>query len=424
MRAGDRSNKKYGGILVTKQTTLEKVNSNTTNWLLFISVILIGATLRAPLTSVGSLIAFIREDLHMSYALAGTITTLPLLAFAFFSPIVPKLANRLGMEWAISICLFVLTIGIVIRSLSGITLLFVGTLFIGLAIAIGNVLLPAFIKINFPLKIGIMTGCYAVAMNLFGALASGLSVPAATINGVGWQGSLGLWGLLTLTAFLFWLPHLFKRHSKPKTIQATAVKKTKSMWRSPLAWQVTLFMGLQSFMFYTFVTWLPGILQSNGYSANTAGWMLSLLQFAIIPITFIIPIIAERMRSQSVLGALTGIFFILGISGLLFGNSSLILLSVILIGIAGGSSFGLAMMFFTLRTSNGQQAAELSGMAQSIGYLLASIGPVLFGWLQDMTGSWLIPLIMLLIAGAAITLFGIGAGRDKIVSEVANDQAM
>lgn len=386
--------------------------------LLVLSVILIGATLRAPLTSVGSLIAFIREDLQMTYALAGTITTLPLLAFAFFSPLVPTIARRYGMNVMIAVCLASLSAGIFIRSASGIFSLFLGTLLIGLAIAIGNVLLPAFVKVNFPLHVGMMTGFYSVAMNLFGALASGLSVPISRINGFGWKGALAVWGIITLVAFLLWIPQMRKLQS-PSVANGTASKKKKSgrLWRSWLAWQVTMFMGLQSLMFYTFVTWLPEILQSNGYSSDAAGWMLSLLQFSIIPITFTVPMIAERMKSQSLLGAITGMFYIIGLVGLLSGIEALVVLSVISVGIAGGSAFGLAMMFFTLRTRDGQQAAELSGMAQSIGYLLASLGPVLFGGLQDWTENWTIPLFMLIVVAVAIFFFGIGAGRDKLVTD-------
>ncbi|NEU30165.1 MFS transporter [bacterium LRH843] len=401
-------------------STLGKTNSSSLkSWLLFISVILIGSNLRAPLTSVGSLISFIRDDLAISHALAGTITTLPLLAFALLSPFVPKLAHRIGMERAIAICLLFLTIGIIVRSLPGVSLLFIGTMLIGLAIAIGNVLLPSFIKVNFPLKIGIMTGLYAVSMNLFGALASGLSVPFSNVNGVGWQGALGLWGILSFIALLIWIPQLKKRYSSQSSTNP-AMKKSKSLWKSPLAWQVTLFMGLQSFMFYTLVTWLPEIVQSNGYSSEAAGWMLSLMQFSIIPITFIIPIIAEKMKNQMLLGAMTAVFFLLGISGLLFGNTALIPVSVIITGIAGGSAFGLAMMFFSLRTTDGKQAAELSGMAQSIGYLLAALGPVLFGALHDLTNGWETPLSMLLLIAFVIFIVGVGAGKNRVISPEEN----
>lgn len=398
-------------------TSLEhSPKTNLKVWLLFIGIILIGSNLRAPLTAVGSLIPFIRDDLGISNAIAGTITTLPLLAFAFLSPFAPKIANKLGMERTIFISLILLTIGILIRSLQGTSPLFIGTVLIGLAIAIGNVLLPAFIKMKFPLKIGIMTGIYAVFMNLFGALASGISVPLSSVQGFGWQGSLETWGILTFIAVLFWLPQLQNNHVILKSASPQSQKR-KSIWRSPLAWKVTLFMGLQSFMFYTLMTWLPGILQLNGYSSSKAGWMLFLMQFAIIPITFIIPVIAGKMKNQKILSIIIALFFFLGISGLMIGPASLIPLSIILFGIAAGSAFSLAMMFFSLRTNDGGQAAELSGMAQSFGYLLAAIGPVLFGGLHDITNGWIVPLSMLLFISIIILVIGIGAGKEGTITE-------
>lgn len=396
-------------------TTLEyKQNNFNGQWLLLIGIILVGANLRAPLTSVGSLISFIRDDLAMNNTLAGMITTIPLLAFAILSPFAPKIANKLGMERTIFYSLIVLLLGMIIRSLFGLSFLFVGTILIGLAIAIGNVLIPGYIKMNFPFKIGIVTGFYAVFMNTFGALGSGLSVPISTISGIGWEGSLASWTILTLIAIIFWLPQLKKGKDEPITVDTTASKKA-SVWRSPLAWYITLFMGLQSLIFYTLITWLPEILQLHGYSASAAGWMLFLMQFALIPITFIIPVVAEKMANQKLLGGITGAFFIIGIFGILSGNQFLIPVAIIMIGMASGSAFSLNMMFFSLRTRDGYQAAEMSGMAQSFGYLLAAVGPALFGALHDVTGSWTAPLSMLMGISFVIMIFAILSGKNRVI---------
>lgn len=397
------------------RTTLENTQEKQViNWMLFIGIILVGANLRAPLTSVGSLISLIRDDLGISHTVAGTITTLPLLAFAFLSPFAPKIAKRIGMERTIFLSLLVLLIGVISRSLFGTSFLFVGTIFIGLAIAFGNVLMPGFIKINFPLKVGLVMGCYSVAMNVFGALASGLSVPISSIQGIGWKGSLAIWAILVFIALLFWLPQLQKKEKLTNNTN-TPLKKGRSIWRSSLAWYITLFMGLQSLIFYTLITWLPDILQIHGYNPNEAGWMLFLMQFALIPITFIMPVIAERMRNQKLLGGITAGFFIVGIAGLLLGHQALIPIAVIMIGMASGSAFSLCMMFFSLRTSDGQQAAEMSGMAQSFGYLLAAIGPTLFGALHDISGGWELPLIMLISLAGIIFVVAIAAGKDRLI---------
>jgi CP family cyanate transporter-like MFS transporter len=398
-------------------TTLEDTQEKKIiNWMLFIGIIFVGANLRAPLTSVGSLIPLIRDDLGISHAVAGTITTLPLLAFAFLSPFAPKIAKQIGMERTIFLALLLLLTGIIIRSLFGTSFLFVGTIFIGLAIAIGNVLIPGFIKINFPFKVGLVMGCYTVSMNIFGALGSGLSVPLSSIQRIGWKGSLAVWAILVCIALLFWLPQLRKQEALTNRGD-TSTKRSGSIWRSPLAWYITLFMGLQSLIFYTLITWLPDILQLYGYRSNAAGWMLFLMQFALIPITFIIPVVAEKMRNQRILGGITAGFFIIGISGILLGNQSLIPIAVIMIGMASGSAFSLCMMFFSLRTSGGQQAAEMSGMAQSFGYLLAAIGPTLFGALHDISGGWGMPLVMLISLAGVIFLVAIAAGKDRIIGE-------
>ncbi|HLS59614.1 MAG TPA: MFS transporter [Virgibacillus sp.] len=395
-----------------------RLQQKTTSVYLLIGIILIGSNLRAPLTSVGSLISFIREDLGITNTMAGLITTLPLLAFAFLSPFAPKIANRIGMERTIFYSLLVLTIGIVVRSLFGTSSLFIGTLLIGLAIAIGNVLLPGLIKMNYPLKIGFMTGIYGVFMNIFGGIASGISVPLASINNIGWQGSLGFWGIFSFIALLVWIPQLRKPSQSPKATSGTAKSvKGKSIWKSPLAWYITVFMGLQSLMFYTLITWLPEILSSHGYSSSGGGWMLFLMQLALIPMTFIIPIVAEKMHDQVILSGITASCFIVGVLGLWIGFKPFLPIAVILLGVAGGSAFSLSMMFFSLRTNSGQQAAEMSGMAQSFGYLLAACGPVLFGVLHDFVDGWRLPLGLLMVLAVVIFLSGIQAGKNRVIAE-------
>lgn len=397
-------------------TSLEHTQSKqTTQWLLFIGILLVGSNLRAPLTSVGALISFIRDDLGMSNTVAGSITTLPLLAFALVSPFAPKIANKLGMERTIFVSLFILLIGLITRSLLGLSFLFLGTILIGLAIAIGNVLIPGYVKMHFPFKIGIVTGFYAVCMNIFGALGSGLSVPLSSIGGIGWQGALAAWVVLTVIALIVWSPQL-KKHEKNKQPVTTQTKKD-SIWRSRLAWYITIFMGLQSLVFYTLITWLPEILQLHGYSASTAGWMLFLMQFALIPVTFVIPVVAEKMTDQKVLSGLTGVFFIAGIAGILTGNPFLIPIAIVMLGMASGSAFSLCMMFFSLRTHDGYQAADMSGMAQSFGYLLAAVGPVLFGTLHDLTGGWYGPLFMLIGLSIIILFAALASGKDRKIEK-------
>ncbi|WP_449355826.1 CynX/NimT family MFS transporter [Virgibacillus natechei] len=398
----------------TKATIDHTQHNKLAFWTLVIGIILIASNLRAPLTSVGSVLSLIRDDLGISNALAGTITTLPLLAFAFFSPFAPRIAKRIGMEWTFFFSLILLTIGLIVRSFFGVTMLFAGTILIGLAIAIGNVLLPSFIKINFPLKIGIMTGAYAVFMNVFGALASGISVPLASISGIGWEGSLAFWAVLSMIAAVLWIPQLLRKNNTDEVGAAPSESSgSGNIWRSPLAWYITTFMGLQSLMFYTMLTWLPEILQTQGYNSSAAGWMLSLMQGGLILTTFIVPVVAEKMANQKVISGLTGVSFLIGVIGLIIGNPILIPVAVVLIGIASGSAFSLSMMFFSLRCTDGKQASDMSGMAQSFGYLMAATGPVIFGALHDVTDGWLLPLIVLGVVAIVIVIAGVESGKDS-----------
>ncbi|RRN70866.1 MFS transporter [Peribacillus simplex] len=383
--------------------------------LLIIGIILLGANLRAPLTSVGPLVTSIRDNLGISNTLSGSLTTLPLLSFALLSPFAPRIARRFGMELTLFLSLILLTIGIGIRSIDGVLTLLIGTILIGLAIAMGNVLLPSLIKHNFARNIGLMTGTYAVSMNLCGAIGSGISIPIAS-SGLGWAGALGCWGILSLITVFFWMPQLRRPFKSEKDVQTAHKVKNINLWRSGLAWQITFFMGLQSFIFYTVITWMPEILEQKGLNADEAGWMLSIMQLAVIPITFIVPILAGRLQSQRLLVVPPVIFLIAGIFGILYGSTIFIPVCMILIGIGVGTIFSLSMMFFSLRTQSTHEATELSGMAQSFGYLLAAIGPVLFGLLHDVTHSWTIPLFMLVVISALIFIVGMRAGKNEYVT--------
>lgn len=404
-----------GGVLLGNHTTLDIKENKTASWGLLIGIIIIASNLRAPLTSVGSLLSSIRNEFEISNTLAGTITTLPLLAFAFLSPLVPKIANRIGMEWTIFYSFILLTIGLVVRSLFGLTFLFGGTMIIGLAIAFGNVLLPALIKIKFPLRIGLVTGLYAVFMNVFGALASGVSLPISRISGFGWKGSLACWAIFSFLALLVWIPQLQKKADLPEKSSSTTVTNNH-MWKSPLAWSITIYMGTQSMIFYVMVSWLPEILNDTGYTSDAAGWMLSLMQFALIPFTFIVPVIAEKMANQKLLSLGTGVLVIIGAGSLTTGNPIFVTIAVICFGAACGSAFSLSMIFFSLRSKDGKEASNLSGMAQSLGYLIAAVGPVLLGSVHDLTTGWTIPLITIGSVGIVLIISGWIAGADRKIS--------
>lgn len=392
------------------------------NKFLILGIIFIAFNLRSGITSVGPLIGSIRNELGISNGVAGLITTIPLLSFAICSPLIPRLGRKFGNELTLFAGLIIMIMGILIRSTGITAALFAGTALIGVGVAMGNVLLPSVVKQKFPEKVGLMTSLYSTAMGVFAALASGLSIPLSEGLNLGWKNTLGFWVLLVLLAAVVWVPQLHIHRESAGIKEINSIKSP--LLRSPLAWQVTFFMGLQSFLFYCAVAWFPAILQSKGMSVSMAGWMLSFMQLVSLPASFITPIVAARLENQKVIAGGVGILDIIGITGLIIGgNGSLIVPSIFIIGIAQGASISLVLTLFGLRTTNAKQAAELSGMAQSIGYLLAATGPILIGFLFDKTHSWTVPLAALIAVSAVLIIMGIGAGRNQYVLQSAEEIA-
>jgi CP family cyanate transporter-like MFS transporter len=383
---------------------------------LIAGIIIVAINLRPAITSVGPLIGTIRDDIGLSNWSAGILTSLPLVAFAVLSPIVPKLGNRFTNKIIMLTGLILLFIGISLRSLSFIFFLFLGTLFVGLGIAICNVLLPAVIKDKFPAKVGLMTSIYSTAMGIFAATASGVSVPIASGLGFGWQIALLVWSIPAVIGIIIWF-YLIKKPDATDKEEMKFVSNTGNrMWKSPLAWQVAAFMGLQSFLFYVTISWLPEILHHYGLTLTAAGWMLSFTQFVGLPASFIVPVLAGRFSSQRGIVITLGIISALGYSGLIVGQSmAAMFFSTILIGLSLSGSFALALTFLGLRARDARQASELSGMAQSFGYVLAAAGPMFIGYLFDLTDTWTMPLLTMIIVASLVMLFGLGAGRNKFV---------
>ncbi|MGO4966988.1 CynX/NimT family MFS transporter [Bacillus paralicheniformis] len=384
------------------------------NILLIAGIIFIAFNLRPAITSVGPLISSIRSDMDLTNGMAGFLTTLPLLSFAVLSPIAPKLGQKLGNDRTLWVGLVILLIGILLRSYGEAFTLFAGTALIGVGIAISNVLLPSLIKHKFPDKAGIMTSYYTTAMSIFAALASGISIPLSHGLAWGWSASLMVWAGLAFVAILIWVPQLRYHDTGNRTVSLKTDGQT--VWRSKIAWQVTFFMGIQSFLFYCTIAWLPEILRSHGMSMSLAGWMLSLMQFASLPSTFLTPVLAGRFRNQKSIVLALGILYLAGMSGLLYGgNTAMLTLWVILIGIGQGSSISLALTLIGLRSENADQAAALSGMSQSAGYLLAAIGPSFVGFLYDHMHSWNGPILLFIGALVALIGAGLGAGRNQYI---------
>jgi MFS transporter, CP family, cyanate transporter len=394
---------------------------NSKNLLLMAGIVFVAFTLRPAITSVGPLIGAIRDEMGISNGAAGLLTTLPLVAFALLSPFVPRIAQKLGSEWSILLGLTILGAGIAARSLGMLQSLYIGTILIGLGVGLCNVLLPGMVKEKFPQKVGLLTGIYTFSMGIWAGLAPGFSVPLAEDIGLGWKLSLGAWAILIFIAIIVWLPQIRGREKTTETPASTAPKV--SIWTSPIAWQVTLFMGLQSMVYFSTTTWLPEILHSQGRDIAAAGWMVTVLQFSGLPVNFIIPVLADRLPNQKAIAFGIGAFTFAGIAGLLLNfNDIFTNISIVLIGIGLGAAISHSLTLIGLRAENAKQAASLSGMAQSVGYLLAAAGPILIGSLYDLFGTWTVPLALLLAITAIFTISGIGAGRDQFVLQDKRDR--
>jgi len=386
--------------------------------LLIVGILLIGANMRASLTSVGPLLDDIQLDLGLSSAAGGLLTALPLLAFALLSPVAPLVAARLGMERTLWGGLVLLTIGILLRSMPATGAIWVGTALLGAAISFFNVLLPSLVKRDFAGKAAVVIAAYAATQTVVGAVASGIAVPVAGSEPDGWRLALGFWAGASAIAAAVWVPHLraktVPRHTKSGALDPHPTEY-RSPWGSALGWQVTAFMGLHSLVFYDIIAWLPSIAHDEGVSAQTAGWYLFAYQVVAVLANLSTPILMRRFPDQRILGLVCSTLILLGMAGLLVAPG-LALLWVVVAGLGAGMALVLTLTLFGLRTTHHGQAAALSGMAQCVGYTLAAAGPVVIGALHDATDDWTVPLALLTALAAVQAVVAFLAGRQKVIA--------
>lgn len=383
--------------------------SNTENVLLIAGILFIALNLRPAIATVGPLISEIRNSTGLSNSMLGLLTTLPLLAFGIVSSFTSVVTRRFGIGYTILGALFLIAAGIGIRSIDGVFYLFTGTILLGIGIAFGNVLLPSLTKQNFPEKSGIITSLYSAVMAIGSSLAAGISVPLSHSLGLGWRATLNIWAILAVIAFFIWLPQAtrFKRTAK----NGSYIKSMLSLVKRSLAWNIALFMGFQSMTFYIILAWLPEILQSRGYDAHFSGWMLSLSQAMGIAGSVLLPLWASKKKDQRGIVLALCLLEMIGILGLLFSQMQLVVIWVSFIGFVLGGCFGLALLFIVLRSKDTSTTTELSGFAQSAGYLVAGTGPIIFGKIFDLSGTWTYPLLLLLLISLVKLYSGLGAGR-------------
>lgn len=375
--------------------------------LLVTGILFIAINLRVPFTAIAPVLDSIRHDFGLSITAVGLLNSLPLLAFAAFSPLSASISRKFGLELTLFSALLVISAGILLRSTGSVWALYGGTILVGMGIALGNVLLPGLIKRDFPGKVASVTGAYSITMGAAGAVGSAIVIPLT--QKWGWNIALAMLVIAPLLALLLWLPQLKHKHHLPSSGGKNTA--TVAVWRSPLAWQVTLFMGLNAMPFYVAVGWLPAILTDSGISSARAGEVHGILQLTTAIPGLILAATLRRLNDQKLAAAGVSLLTAVSFIGILY-LPSLSMLWAALLGFGSGASMMLGLTFIALRTKNAGDAAALSGMAQSVGYLMAALGPLFLGKVQELTGNWTVPLLITAAIAVAGAFSGMAAGRN------------
>ncbi len=391
--------------------------------LLAIAICLVAFNLRPVFSSLSALLPEVIRDMGLSATSASLLTTLPVLCLGLFAPLAPRLALRFGMKRVLLLVLLLVSLGTGLRGINNIFVLYFGTALAGIAIAIGNVLLPALVKRDFPGHITLITGFYAMALCAGAACAAALTLPILNLSDGSWHLALASWMIPALLAALFW------GWQSPMHGQSTILAQPPAiinLWRDPLAWQVTLFMGLQSALAYCIFGWLAPILRLRGIEAATAGLIVSFSVMMQVASCLIVPSLAGIARDQRLINVLLALLATGGLLGMMFAAPAAIWFWAGVQGIGQGGLFAVAMTMIGLRSSDARIAAQLSGMAQGVGYVLAAAGPLFLGLLLQSGGSFQAPAGLFVALGVGIALSGLGAGRAKLVQgkiEIQNSNA-
>ncbi|WP_313712233.1 CynX/NimT family MFS transporter [Pseudomonas sp.] len=375
-------------------------------WLLLLGLVLVALNLRPALSSMAPVLGQVATGLGLSASEAGLLTTLPVLCLGLFAPLAPVLARRFGSERVILGILLTLALGIVVRSALGAAGVFVGSVMAGASIGIIGVLLPGIVKRDFPQHAGTLTGVYTMALCLGAALAAGATVPLTQHFDDNWAVGLGFWMIPALLAMLIWLPQARQGHGLHK-----AAYRVRGLWRDPLAWQVTLYMGLQSSLAYIVFGWLPSILIGRGLSPTEAGLVLSGSVIVQLVSSLSAPWLATRGKDQRLAIVIVMLVTLAGLFGCLYAPVDGLWGWAVLLGLGQGGTFALALTLIVLRSKDAHVAANLSSMAQGVGYTLASMGPFAVGLVHDLTGGWAAVGWIFAVLGVGAIVFGLGAGR-------------
>ncbi len=408
--------------------------------LLTAGIIVLAINMRAAITSLPPIFPELHGALHLSAASQSVLAAIPVLCFGLFSGIAAPLSRAFGEERVLGVALVLLAAGLVVRGAAPSALLLPGTVIAGSAIALMNVLLPSLVKRRRPERAGLLIGLYLMSLSTGAIVASLIAVPVYQAAGgsAAVRLSLGMWALPALIAAAVWLPQLRYRTEpglvEPAVAEPAAAepvageagaggsgaaggagRRRSVLARTPLAWQVTAFMGLQSLTYYATLSWFPTIFRDRGMSAVHAGTLLAVMNLGNAVAALLIPVLAHRRPDQRLLALVAMICTGAGLAGAAFGPLGTATPFVFLLGLGQGASLGLAIFYTMARSPDPVTAASLSAFAQSIGYLLASLGPLLLGLLHTATGGWNVPVWVLLGIVVLQLVSGWLAGRARTV---------
>ncbi|MCX4822151.1 CynX/NimT family MFS transporter [Streptomyces sp. NBC_01142] len=409
----------------TERTSVDSPASRRTVWLtrlMIVGIVLAALNLRPAITSLGALLEEARVGLHMSGSVAGVLTSVPPLCFAIFGIAAPRLARRFGPGAVVCAGMAAIATGLLIRPFAGGTAGFLAASALALmGIAVSNVLMPVIVKRYFPDRVGSITGLYSMALALGTSVAAAATVPMTQALGGSWRLGLGIWAFLALLAVLPWIGLVRNRSAAAQsgTQAAAAAEKATTaprITRSRTAWALGCFFGLQATGAYITMGWMPQIFRDAGVPAGTAGVLLAVTMVMGVPLAFVIPRLAARMKNQGPIAVALGLCGLTGYLGLLLAPAAGAWAWAVLLGVSN-CAFPLALTMIGMRSRTGTGVVRLSAFVQSIGYLISIPGPLLVGVLYQHSGGWSLPIG--LMAGLILPQMAVGilAGRDRTIED-------
>jgi CP family cyanate transporter-like MFS transporter len=386
--------------------------------LVAVALVLAALNLRPAITSLGAVLEEVRHSLGMSGTVAGLLTSVPAACFALFGFTAPRLARRFGSGAVVCAGLVAVTLGLAVRPFAGGTAVFLALSALALAgIAVSNVLMPVLVKRHFPDRVGPMTGLYSMALSLGTALAAAATVPMTRAMGGSWRLGLGAWAVVAAVAVLPWLRLARDRAGSGATAPGSGpVPAAVPITRSPTAWALAVYFGLQATGAYITMGWLPQIFRDAGVSAETAGLLLAVTMVLGVPLSFALPALAGRMRHQGGLAIGLGVFGLVGYAGLWAAPAAAPWVWALLLGVSN-CSFPLALTMIGMRARTGAGVVRLSAFAQCTGYLLSIPGPILVGALYQHSGGWSLPIGFMVALMLPQIAAGVVAGRNRYVED-------